>query len=290
MLGTEVNITTLAKAWIPPFVWGLCRKLHGTGIQFRGNYPDWVSAENHAEGYDAGQILDKVRQATHKVIQGEAACERDSVLFDQVPYPYPLISVLLRAASEKNGALNVLDFGGALGSSYFQCRDFLAQVSPLRWCVVEQRHYVECGRHEFENDVLSFFDSVEAAVQAAPPQVILASSVLQYLPNPDWALDSFAQTGADYIVIDRTPFSVSGKRVISVQVVPEEINGASYPLWLFNSDQFKAPLIKNYVEIASFDAVDGILGVGSLSAYFKGLVFQKKSIRKGGRNGDRLDA
>ena len=252
------------------------RQQRGGGIQFRGNYSDWASAEQHAEGYDAAQILEKVRQATHKVIRGEAACERDSVLFDRVPYPLPLIAILLRAALENNGSLNVLDFGGALGSSYFQCRDFLTQVLPLRWCVVEQLNYVECGRREFENDILGFFDSIESAASAARPQVILASGVLQYMPNPDQILGHFAQTCADYIVIDRTPFSLSGKQIISVQTVPESINRSSYPLWLFNADRLRAPLMDGYEEVANFDAVDGVLGVGDLGAQFRGLVFQKK--------------
>ena len=65
----------------------------GGRILFRGNYIDWASMEKHAEGYDAAQILEKVRQATHKVIRGEVACERDSVLFDRVPYPLPLIAI-----------------------------------------------------------------------------------------------------------------------------------------------------------------------------------------------------
>ena len=257
----------------------LYRTYQGGGIQFRGSYSDWASAEKNAEGYDAGQILNKVRRAAHMVVKGEAACERDSVLFDQVPYPLPLIAILLNAALRKNGSLNVLDFGGALGSSYFQCRDFLTQLSPLRWCVVEQMHYVECGRNEFENEILGFFDSVDAAVKAAPPQVILASGVLQYMPDPALILKSFSQTGADYIVIDRTPFSCNGKQTISVQVVPKEINRSSYPLWLFNEDWLKAPLLENYEEVASFDAVDGSLGVGKLSARFKGLVFQNRSIK-----------
>ncbi len=212
----------------------------------------------------------------HKVIRAEAACERDSVLFDHVPYPLPLITILLRATLENSGSLNVLDFGGALGSSYFQCRDFLAQVSPLRWRVVEQRNYVECGRREFENDTLLFFDSIEAAVQAARPQVILASGVLQYIPDPGLILGRFAQSGADYIVIDRTPFSISGKQIISVQTVPESINRSSYPLWLFNADRLRAPLMDGYEEVVNFDAVDGVLGVGDLKARFRGLVFQKK--------------
>jgi putative methyltransferase (TIGR04325 family) len=252
------------------------RTVRGGGIRFRGSYPDWAAAERYAEGYEAGEILEKVRYATHQVIRGEAACERDSVLFKSVPYPFPLIAVLLRAALENQGHLNVLDFGGALGSSYFQCRDFLGGVFSLRWGVVEQAHYVECGRREFESEVLRFFESVEACAQVAPPQVVLASGVLQYLPEPCQVLDSLVRTGADYIVVDRTPISLSGNQIISVQLVPRTINRSSYPLWLFNERQLKAPLLSGYEEIAHFDAVDGTLGVARLRAEFKGFVFRRK--------------
>lgn len=38
----------------------------------------------------------------------------------------------------------------------------------------------------------------------------------------------------------------------------------------------KAPLLPYCDEIASFRAVDGTLGYGSLKAVFKGLIFKKK--------------
>ena len=267
----------LLKGLTPPLIADLYRSIRGGGIQFRDIYPDWAAAEEHAEGYDAEQILEKVRQATHKVIWGEAACERDSVLFDTVPYPFPLIAILLRAASENQGRLNVLDFGGALGSSYYLCRGFLAGLSVLRWGVVEQTHYVKCGQREFENDTLRFYESVEACTEAASPQVILASGVLQYMPDPAQILGLLVRTGANYIVIDRTPISLSGKQVISVQSVPSALSRSSYPLWLFNEEQLKAPLQVDYEEIAHFDAVDGTLGTGRLKAEFKGFMFQKKN-------------
>lgn len=273
-----MKMSLLLKGLTPPFAADLYRSLRGGGIQFRGSYRDWAAAEKHAEGYDAGKILEKVRQATHRVIRGEAACERDSVLLETVPYPFPLIAVLLRAALEHQGRLNVLDFGGALGSSYYQCRDFLAQVSSLRWCVVEQPHYVECGQREFENGILRFHESVETCARVAPPQAILASGVLQYMPDPARILGLFVQTGADYILIDRTPISLSGKQIISVQSVPSAINRSSYPLWLFNEERLKAPLQQDYEEIARFDAVDGTLGSGRLKAEFKGFVFRKRKM------------
>ncbi len=278
-----MSIKTLAKAWTPPIISDSYRLLFGTGIQFRGSYSDWSTAEQHAEGYDAKQILGKVRAATRKVARGEAACERDSVLFDEVPYPFPLIAILLYAALENSGALNVLDFGGALGSSYYQCRDFLAPVSPLRWSVIEQPHYVECGQQEFENDTLRFYESIDICAQSAPPQLVLASGVLQYMPDPSRVLGDLMQTGANYIVIDRTPVSLSGKQVISVQTVPRAINPSSYPLWLFDEDQLKSPLLHDYEELASFDAVDGVLGSGCLTARFKGFVFRKKKIVEAAR-------
>lgn len=272
-----INVFSVLKAWTPPYVADIYRQVRAGGIQFKGDYKTWDAAQNHAEGYGAEQILEKVRQATHKVIRGEAACERDSVLFDTVPYPFPLIAILLRAASENEARLNVLDFGGALGSSYYQCRGFLAGLSVLRWGVVEQTHYVKCGQREFENDTLRFYESVEACTEAASPQVILASGVLQYMPDPAQILGLFVRTGANYIVIDRTPISLSGKQVISVQSVPSALSRSSYPLWLFNEEQLKAPLQGSYDEIARFDAVDGTLSTGRLKAEFKGFMFQKKN-------------
>ena len=81
----------------------------------------------------------------------DPAFERDGVVFDQPDYNFPLLACLLRVATESGNRLRVLDFGGSLGSTYFQCRPFLGGVSELRWTVVEQPQFVECGRREFED-------------------------------------------------------------------------------------------------------------------------------------------
>jgi hypothetical protein len=49
---------------------------------------------------------------------GEAVYERDSVLFDEIQYSFPVIAALLRVASANKGKLNVLDFGGSEKSHY----------------------------------------------------------------------------------------------------------------------------------------------------------------------------
>ena len=123
-------------------------------IRFTGDHPDWGAALSESTGYDAPVILERTRDALRKVRDGEVAFERDSVVFAEQDYQFPLLACLLRAALESRGELNVLDFGGSLGSSYFQCRSFLPPLARLRWNIVEQAKHVECGRREFANEQL----------------------------------------------------------------------------------------------------------------------------------------
>lgn len=266
----------MLKALTPPVFAECYRSLRRTGIMFRGIYQTWDDACKHAKGYDADSILYRVRDAALKVRQGEAIAERDSVIFKTPQYPFPLIATLLRAAQENQGDLTVLDFGGSLGSSCFQCRDFLKGVRSLRWCIVEQPKFVACGQREFENDILFFYESAQACAAETHPQVVLLSGVLQYLAEPVQLLNQLVAIGAAFVVIDRTPILLCGKQVISVQHVPETINRSSYPVWLFNEEQLKIPFQSRYEEVAVFDAVDGQLGQGALKAHFKGFIFRRK--------------
>jgi putative methyltransferase (TIGR04325 family) len=270
------------KPWIPPALTDAFKKWTRRGIHFRGNFPNWSKAAASAEGYDSEQILERVRWATQQVVSDNAAGERDSVLFDHTPYPFPVIALLLRASMENNGYLSVLDFGGALGSSYHQCKDFLRMTSVLNWNIVEQAHYVRIGKLEFESESLRFYETVLCASQTSPPRVVLASGVLQYMADPAEVLKSLISTQAEYIVIDRTPFALNGRQIISTQLVPTSIGASSYPLRIFNEEDFKAPILSQYNEIASFPAVDGTLGYGSLKAVFKGFIFKKKKRIKEG--------
>src|SRR3546814_11444165 len=56
--------------------------------------------------------------------------------------------------------LDVIDFGGSLGSTYRQCRPLLDAVQHLQWHVVAQPHFVEAGRQEVETDELHFWNDI----------------------------------------------------------------------------------------------------------------------------------
>ncbi len=272
------RLRVLASEWLPPVLVRLYRHASGGAIRFRGRFTDWQSARARASGYDQQAILGTVSEAMRAVLRGEATCERDGFLFSREQFPYPLIALLLRAASENDGSLNVLDFGGALGSSYYQCRGFLAGLRKLNWCVVEQDDFVARGQEEFATPVLHFCSSVTAAADRFPPQVVLASSVLQYLPSPEEAVAALVATNANYIVIDRTPVARRGKETITVQIVGEPLVTSSYPVRFFDTRQLTSWLGGRYVEIDCFAAVDGTLGFGDLQAEFKGWIFARKDI------------
>jgi putative methyltransferase (TIGR04325 family) len=122
-----------------------------------GNYSNWQEALDQCSGYDAVEILERVKTATLKVKNGDAVYERDSVLFDHIEYSWPLVSALLMIGLKNNRQIKVLDFGGSLGSSYFQNRHFLSEFDNVQWNVVEQENYVACGQQFIQDSHLRIF-------------------------------------------------------------------------------------------------------------------------------------
>ncbi len=245
-------------------------------ISFTGNYPDWATANANAQGYDAPLILDKTCAALLKVKRGEAAFERDSVLFDKPEYPFPLLSGLLRAALIDKGRLSVLDYGGSLGTTYFQCRPFLHAISPLEWSIVEQPAHVERGKSYFEDEILRFYRNPEACMAQRQPNTLLLSSVLAYLPDPYGTLAQLLSLGIRHLLIDRTPLLVRDRDRLTVQHIPDNIYHASYPAWFFGETHLLSAFeAGGYRLIAEFPGSD-IVRPNDENAFFKGFILQKK--------------
>jgi putative methyltransferase (TIGR04325 family) len=171
-----------------------------------------------------------------------------------------------------------LDFGGGLGSSYFQCRSWLNNLATLSWRVVEQPNYVKLGRAQLADQVLSFFDCIDKSTAGHSPNVAIFSGVLQYLPDPSSILARIAEIGIRHIIIDRTPI-ISGKRnILAVQVVPVRILDSSYPVRLFSRQSVLQPLEGKYRVMAEFPAVDGMLGGLRRRVEFRGFILEKKFV------------
>jgi len=264
------------EKWLPPAVITHLKPLLRHGVYYSGRFPDWETASKAATGYDADLILEQVKCSTLEVLAGRAVFERDSVLFEQVQHSFPVLAGLLRAAVENGGRLSVMDYGGALGSSYFQCRNFLDVLSVLSWNIVEQPHFVRCGREAIVTEQLRFFFTVPEVLAETQPDVALLSSVLPYLPDPYAVLSELVQHNIKYLIIDRTPFAETSTDVITVQHVPASIYPASYPCRIFNRQALIARLAKRYELVAEFASLDRSAVANGLNFDFGGMIFRIK--------------
>jgi putative methyltransferase (TIGR04325 family) len=266
--------------WVPPHLRRLLRGGSPDGaVRYSGNFASWDEASRHSRGYDAPAILERVREATRKVQRGEAAYERDSVVFDRVEHSFPLLVGLLRAALRNGGQLNIVDVGGSLGSTFFQCRPVLEPAVQIQWSVVEQPLFARCGCGEFETGQLRFFDNLQSCLQSKVHQIAILSSVLPYIEQPHALLETIAQS-LPAVIIDRTPVWSGLPDRVTVQSVPASIYGfaTSYPAWVLNRESLLEHFAARFRTVFEFDALAGSVNVDGSLAKDTGWLFERAPI------------
>jgi len=270
-------VKKLLKEWIPPIILRAYRGYRADTIRYQGDFPDWASAQAASMGYDSEVIFQKTRLAALRVKKGEAVYERDSVVFDHVEYSFPVLAGLLRAVETRARTLRVLDIGGGFGTTYRQFKAFGAPLESLRWSIVEQPRFVASGRAEFADEELRFFYSITEAVEDEIPDVVLLSSMLQYVDNPYSIIKEACSVGSRSIVIASTPCATTARNVLTVQVVPASIYEASYPCWIFSKAKLLAAFLPHYRLVASFEEPGGPWRCDQGLFEFCGFVFDKNS-------------
>jgi putative methyltransferase (TIGR04325 family) len=274
------SLNSLAETFFPPKVSGSLaywyHRWRGDDTVFTGDYRSWHEASASGRGYAHAAILERTRQAVAQARANPGTFERDAMVLPKAEYSFPVLAALLHLAHRNRGRLHVLDFGGSLGSTFFQFRRFLQSIPEIRWIVVEQPHYVACGRAEFAGEGLDFQPTIEAAMGEMEPHVLLLSSVLQYLPEPHAMLRDFLAKGFGQIVLDRTAYHTAAADRLTVQRNPASLYQADYPAWFFNEAGLLAPFAKDYRLVGDFpDAIDRALTNGPRT-YYCGHWFEKK--------------
>jgi putative methyltransferase (TIGR04325 family) len=258
------------KQFIPPILINL---LKGSGkYGWKGEYRDWQSAIQASEGYNALNILNKVKEATLKVKNGEAIYERDSVLFDKIEYSWPLLSGLMLIAAKNNSTLKVLDFGGSLGSTYFQNKKFLDELRYVEWNIVEQEGFVPIGRDFIEDEVVRFFYTLtESITERGMPDILITSCTLPYLEQPYKVLEELTRYKIPYLIIDNTPFNRRDNDRICQQKVPDYIYEATLPCWLLSYKEVRSVIEKQYNIMVEYQN-DSFIYLDGHKIYYKGLI------------------
>ncbi len=269
----------IARKILPSWLRRLFRRLFGWRW-FRGYYLTWTEAAAHAQSYSSPGILEKVLVATLAVQTGRAAYERDAVLFAEPCPEGELLAALLRVASAHDGQLNLLDFGGSLGTSYWQHRAFLPALKSLRWDVVEQEHFVEAGRTHVEQpaEPLRFFLTIEEAEQSHRHNVLLASGVIHCLPEPYVFLEKLIASGPEYLIFHNLPLHDDRPDHLRVEHVPPEIYEATYPVWFFNRQKFLGQLTAGYDVVHTY-ASSAVWPIGWSEYPSTGLLLRRKGTK-----------
>jgi putative methyltransferase (TIGR04325 family) len=269
----------LLKQIIPPFIITLLtRLLFKRKVSWKGNYLSWDIAKHHCKGYESPEIFNKVMVSALKVKNGEAPYERDGFIFDKIQINWSLLAILQEIILLKH-KLKIIDFGGSLGSVYFQhgtLHDYI-----INWTVIEQKHYVDFGNSYLADKKLHFLSAINEATSICSYDIAIFSGVLQYIENPYSVLGESIETGIEYILLDRTAFlQYSGhEEFVCCQFVPAAIVKSSYPMWVLNKDKLASLLLLNgYVQLYEFNSFcdPAEYYIGTVPICWKGLLFQKQ--------------
>lgn len=263
------------RHWLPQGLRDRLNYWSGYAIYYHGEFSDWSCALAAAGGYDDERLLHRLSAAAQAVKMGAAAWEQDGVTWDHIPTDLPLFAALSRVALAQEGRLAVLDFGGAFGSSYFQCQNFLSEIKNMKWGVVEQPQLVEIGQRSFERDALLFFATIDEAIDVQHPNVALLSSVLQYLEEPWAVLEQLIAANIPYLIIDRHPCTLTHEQ-ITIQVVPPTLYAASYPSWLFDCPRMLMRLERHYELLATWEGKDPSIHGRGKGAEFRGYFLRRR--------------
>jgi putative methyltransferase (TIGR04325 family) len=270
------EIKNILKDLLPSIIVRTVKKSRQS--EWRGDYKNFSTAQQNSQGYHVESILEKVKDATLKVKNGEAVYERDSVLFDTIEYSWPLLSSLMWVAAINKGALKVLDFGGSLGSTYFQNKKFLDTMDSVQWNIVEQKSFVECGRQFIQDHQLNFFNSIQAVIkEKGLPDILLVACTLPYVDQPYFLLNELMHYRIPYLVLDNTPFNYASRDRLTIQTVHPSIYKASYPCWLLNYEKIVETVEGNYTIITEHFN-DSSIYVDGRKIQYRGFLAKKRDL------------
>jgi putative methyltransferase (TIGR04325 family) len=224
-----------------------------------GNYSSWAELEKECGGYDSASILSQVADRTRQALKTPNVYERDGCLIQGEPtYAFELLQWIKNSAS--GDEINVIDFGGSLGTTYHQLKPYLSKYT-VRWNIIEQSNFVDAGK-EFEDGSLYFYKTIEECLShheictTPSPTVFISSSTLAYIENAWKILEKVANLNFEWVLLDRMSMTEGSSDRLTKQVVPPEIYDASYPCWFFGEEK----LINNmrdrgYKHLLTFQAL-----------------------------------
>jgi putative methyltransferase (TIGR04325 family) len=201
-------------------------------VEFEGPLLSWPEAAARAAGWN--RATDEIAlSAAQKVIDGLAVAERDGIALDSTHHSTTVLAFLAMLAA-RHHAVRVIDFGGGLGSNYYQGRTVLSALGlPVSWTVIERPSLAAIGREKFQTEELQFSETIEAVSKICAGLIFTGS--LQYVPDP-FDTTSPMLDDIEIVALDRVLVSNDSEHAVFVQHPPSwhPWRDHSFPVWRFS--------------------------------------------------------
>ena len=206
-------------------------------IYFSNEQKNWLSALKLSKSYNDEIIFDKVKKIYDDLSDNNFEFyERDGLILRHKPDEEDLIK-FLKDKIDINYNIEVLDYGGSLGSRFFSNYNFIRD-NKIKWNIVEQKNFVQYGKKFLQNDFLSFYNNLEECFSKKKINCVIFSGSIQYLENYDEILKKIKTYKIRYIFLDSLPLSNHAKHRIFVQHISKKIYDSSYPIRIFSKEFF----------------------------------------------------
>jgi putative methyltransferase (TIGR04325 family) len=186
---------SLLKKIIPPFFVDIFNKIEDL---FTKKYPDWKSYNSkNSIDYNQEMLAKSVYLKTQKL-------RNQNVISDIISDKSLKESVELMFSFHDHQEMNVLDYGGASGYSYYVLKK-LGYSGSLKWNIIETSEMVRMNISN-KSDELFFYSDIGSMPASERLDLVLINSVLQYLPDYFAILDQIFVLNPSRICIKRTPY------------------------------------------------------------------------------------
>ena len=238
----SASVKTIARDFCPPVIWRMARaikrgRMGSTTSFFEGPFALWADAVAHSDGWSSEQITRKQVAAARKVRDGEALVEQDGLVREHIPYS-PTLLAFLMLVLERFRAIDIIDFGGGLGTNYHQYRKLTNCLSaPIDWLIVERPDLVKIGVDSFATTELKFTSDLNEALNRGKRALAFTSS-FQYLDAPFERIDAAQLTQVEIIAFDKVFMGNTENDEVFVQHPDHRYYDATYPAWRFSRAAF----------------------------------------------------
>ena len=205
-------------------------------------------------------------------------------------YPQSLVRPLIPLAYITNKHVRVLDFGGGGGTQYFATSNLLSSSRDFDWRVIETAAIVNQSSN-LANDHLTFYKSIgEAISDGFSPDLVMASSSLEYTKNPIETLLELINLDADYLYLTRSALTLEPNLITAEQSTRLKDNGPgplpdgfkdcdlNYWIRILPLSLVREELSKKYEVLFTSLEAEKILHIGDLLVNQYGILARRKPL------------